>query len=174
MSGLPASLTGTVNGPAVTVSMTASLIERLEKATGPDRLLDGLIMAATNPPSDLDGIPANIFIRYEGDYGRFKSFAGTPMSFSKPVPLYTASLDAALTLVPADKDWRVGNMTGLPTATVCTPGAWLSFKTAPTAWHGETPAIALCIAALKARAASESLTHRDVDAEDAGESAKRG
>lgn len=85
-----------------------NIVEKLRDATGPDRLLDGLIMAATNPPRDLDGKPADIFIRYRSDYGQFKSFAGTPMSFSKPVPRYTEFVDDALLLQPKGYKWRIG------------------------------------------------------------------
>lgn len=126
------------------------LIEKLEQATGPDRLLDGLIMAATNPPTDLDGKPADIFIRHDGDYGRFKSFAGTPMSFSKMVPHYTASFDAAAKLVPNQTwDWGVYHMAGW---------GWRAWIKAPdlSEWKSgdreKTAAIALCIAAIKSSA----------------------
>ena len=68
-----------------------------------------------------------------------------------PVPRYTSSLDAALTLVPEGEAWLVGwddenhaNVFVLPSPT-----------SRPTGYHAQgaaTPAIALCIAALKARA----------------------
>jgi hypothetical protein len=106
------------------------LIERLEKATGPDVDLDEAIACFLAPPHPRHGKPVGMIY----------------------APKYTASIDAALTLVPKDLAWRVDVMTGLPGAIVCVPNAWVSHKTAPTHWAGTTPAIALCIAALKARA----------------------
>ncbi len=115
------------------------LIARLEKATKPDRDLDADI---------------------------WRNMNGAPML--KP-PHYTASIDAALTLVPEgvlweidfklnigdDFDWRRGE-----TKTAYSAGAgsrWDNKKT-PANWqysrHQTSAAIALCIAALRARALS--------------------
>ena len=68
------------------------------------------------------------------------------------LPAFTASLDAALTLVPEGLAWRVEP---------ATPGYtdWGKYRAGVTTWekpydlpsYGATPAIALCIAALKAR-----------------------
>lgn len=104
------------------------LIERLRKATGPDRELDRLIALET------DRIDSR----------------------------YTASIDAALTLVPeahggAGLWWELNSTGG-------SHGSGKSFYIARTAVYrdgaeamerftgiGSTPAIALCIAALEAR-----------------------
>lgn len=83
-----------------------NLIARLEKATGPDRELDSLIARS------LEKFPT---IPFKGD-APFERLAGmywvvgtkdTPNGpveekWSKNPPPYTASLDAALTLVPKD------------------------------------------------------------------------
>ena len=104
------------------------LIERLEKATGPDRELDEAVERA---------------IFDEGKEWR-----------SAHLPYFTASLDAALTLVPEGYRWLVGNAWkdkhgSCPAmATVALAG---DYGTRPTS--AATPAIALCIAALKAREA---------------------
>lgn len=105
------------------------LIERLEKVVAPDRELDRLIWDATNGRGGVD----------EWTVGQIDA------------PAYTASIDAALTLVPdglnyvlkarnpgAKSEARVGGLQG---------GFYIK--------DGEhsCPAIALCIAALKARAA---------------------
>lgn len=115
------------------------LIEELEKATGPDRMLDKEI----------------------GEYLGWKVFAAgvataggdphwvcnTPMGRGA-LPAFTSSIDAALTLVPEGYGFYLrGDYSGA--------GAGLSFPDAynVTPGHVEaaTPAIALCIAALRAR-----------------------
>jgi hypothetical protein len=94
------------------------LIEKLEKATGPDRGLEYEMFAKLVEPI-LDHDP----------------------------PYYTASIDDALTLVPEGAQWVVMSKgkTGSPPSAVV--GARHD--------NGATSAIALCIAALKARIAVE-------------------
>ena len=76
------------------------LVERIEKATGPDRWVDADIHEAVTtfncrragpgwPDEDEYVVPA---------------FPGW-----KPLPAYTASIDAALTLVPEEAYWRLGH-----------------------------------------------------------------
>jgi hypothetical protein len=57
---------------------------------------------------------------------------------TQPLPMFTASLDAAVTLVPEGCGWMV-------MSSAAKVGVWPS--------HGATPALALCAAALRARAA---------------------
>ena len=104
-----------------------ALAERAEAATGPDRNLDADIMRAIG----LAGLKA--------DYA--------------PHP-YSASLDAAMTLVP--EGWAV-LMAFSEQRAVC------DVHTAPLGQHGTwpahasaaTPALALCAAALRARAETQ-------------------
>ena len=103
-----------------------ALIERLEKAEGPDRELDYMVHRATH--------------ELYGAYG--------------PHPRYTASLDAAMMLVPADALWSVCDMEEGPFAQVIPPASGGTFGGTKISGYGApTPAIALCIAALRARAA---------------------
>lgn len=61
-------------------------------------------------------------------------------------PLYTASLDAALSLMPDGAEWfRERGANGSMSMVVDGPSRWAE------AGQGATPALALCIAALKAR-----------------------
>jgi hypothetical protein len=103
----------------------ASLIERLKAATGPDRELDH-----------------DIYMRADAENGSFDT-------------LYTASLDAALLLVPAGYRFAVTDLRGgdaeewdesASSAVVCRAIGTESRADAPT------PALALCIAALRAKA----------------------
>lgn len=100
----------------------AELIERLEKATGHQRCFDAAIWEVVK------GTPAALG-------------GQDPLRFP---PEYTASIDAALTLVPP-WSWRVGN---LPSGRAF---ADLGTQASLQCVEGVTPAIALCIAALKAR-----------------------
>lgn len=121
----------------------SDLIERLEKATGPNRELDEAIALAV--------LSAGGEVRLLGmadDDPPLKMF--TYPDGSKGTALrYTSSLDAALTLVPE----------GFAADIIC----YTSGNGRTAVWNepsifrcdrGSTPAIALCIAALKARAAA--------------------
>lgn len=117
----------------------ATLIERLEKATGPDRRLDIEISF------EVDG-----FNRVHFSEVFAQATNGDLPPFDEELwPLYTKSIDAALTLVPDGWDWSVGNLVGHGIA---------ARIGGPAGEEGEadyskdrTPALALCIAALKAR-----------------------
>lgn len=107
------------------------LIERLAKATGPDRELDAAIAY------------------------RCTKAASAVMGF----PSYTSSIDAALTLVPEGWHWEVSDSPKeFPARAGVSPVApvdeWVCSDTGGQDASAATPAIALCIAALKARSAA--------------------
>lgn len=134
------------------------LIERLERATGPDRELDMRIWwlldrksaertywnAATGKPRALgDELPT--------------SGLGV-LAMKERAPHYTASLDAALTLVPAGLDWFVkhyasagGKFGAVVTSPEIAARSWGDYSHD----NSPTPALALCIAALRAREAAK-------------------
>jgi hypothetical protein len=126
------------------------LAERCEQATGPDRELDQAIELT------LPGVLPH------PDMGRFKAddwayvISGTGHPDYEPgqgyaSPRYTASLDAAMTLVPDGcREWHCGRniKTGKGQAYLLDPATMRT----PIYVHGETPALALCAAALRARA----------------------
>lgn len=100
-----------------------TIIARLEAATGPDRDIDAAIQRTT------DGRVLHI-----GCGGLTNAFTG--------------SIEAALALVPRGYMWSVAKYNaGDGDAFVHLPGGGVKSATA------KTPAIALCVAALKARAA---------------------
>lgn len=107
---------------------TPSLIERLEALESPCRECDALLHHAR-----LNGI-------------------GT--GYASNAPAYTASLDAAMTLVPEGYGWRLW----VPSSTALSPMVVTMWgngrKYAPNESTAATPAIALCIASLKAQEAS--------------------
>lgn len=139
------------------INAVENLIERLEAATGPDRELDGLIYGALN---NLERNDCTFILDIDGE--RFQFRHPTKTHPSGPAALYvrgynvleyTSSLDAALTLVP--------------------DGWWLTLQCKGQHYHADLeytgpgevegpddvhsynkplPALAICIAALKARA----------------------
>lgn len=101
-----------------------SLAERVEALTGADRSLDWEIHLRDG----LDGV---------GMYGDH--------------PAYTASLDAAVTLVPEGCTWWLDTTEGKNEALVC----WSGPVRKEDYRYAATPALALCAASLKARATQE-------------------
>lgn len=122
------------------------LIERLEKAEGPDRELDYAIEAVMHP-----WLAEGSYRRLAGDNGWHSPTppikGGDKIASARD---FTASLDAALTLVPEGRWWVLnsGVQSGAARAQVDAGTAWQSYEA-----HGATPAIATCIAALRARMA---------------------
>ncbi len=115
-----------------------SLIDRLEKATGPDRALDGDIALF------LRLVPSGM------ERGWDAGWSGGGKQFH--AEWYTLSIDAALMLKPDSWEFVLWTENGLveayPTKGVKRP-AGIKFRI-----QGHAPAIALCIAALKARQAA--------------------
>lgn len=124
------------------------LIERLEKASGSDRELDGLIYGL------IHGLKRNHGTFQTLDKFQFehptKRHPNDPAALYVPdgdVAEFTASIDAALSLVPEGCEFEVGSAhlvecfwaTAISTHHTCKG-------------NGRSAALALCIAALKARA----------------------
>jgi len=126
------------------------LIERLGKATGPDRTLEFYIAFAVRWRPD--GESARSFAEHEAKHDYATAWiAHAPFRSRWNIPHYTASIDAALTLVPEGWMWDVAS-------SGC---AWImrdgdSVCDSQIVIGGiESPAIAICIAALKARMGME-------------------
>jgi hypothetical protein len=123
-----------------------SLILALEQATEPSRKLDAQIAVA---------------VGWRERGGMFGWEWISPGGRMAELPFYTRSLDAAMGLVPDGCEWRVAkHMHGWSGQTkVFTNEAkisrWelLGTKTISEAASGATPALALCLAALRARLA---------------------
>jgi len=113
----------------------ADLLYRVLEGSGPDRELDAEIAVLIGGWERRwfggDGHPSPGFYWRKGDYSWTKD-GDTP-------PYSTASLDAAVTLVPEECGWMV-------MSSAAKVGVWPS--------HGATPALALCAAALRAGAAA--------------------
>ena len=134
------------------------LIAALEKATGPDRELDAAIFAAVYP----DKVPSPIV---ESGYGWRKERGGwwletgedsrTPRKSVTPLP-YTLSVDAAQKLVPPDCWQEIKGPRKYLNIPTPVPNVWSAYI---AKWNhegdvmgwGATPALAICIAALRAK-----------------------
>lgn len=112
----------------------SELIERLEKAAGPDHELDCDIyhLWRKTAPAPLGG-----------------GIWTTDMEYA---PAYTSSLDAALTLVPEGWCWRYDSST-FDAEVSDYSGRFLIEADKECHGANKNPAIAICIAALRARAA---------------------
>lgn len=110
------------------------IIARLEMASEPDSVLDGEIWMTLHP-------------HWRG-YPRTKVGGWfSPAGMTCPASPYTSFIDAAMTLVPEECAWRCGCQIDF-TPDACVWGHDIHFDEVAS-----TPAIALCIAALKAREA---------------------
>jgi len=142
------------------MSALKELLERVEKATGPDLEIDGLIAQAFGSlPPEARYSTENIYGECEphwvsGGYGDYK--------FYEPDPL-TASIDAAVGLVEKmlpgrDVNLEIGNVGPDRVTDAYISGADGYFeepKTPDAHGYGLTPALALCAALLRALIASE-------------------
>jgi hypothetical protein len=124
------------------------LIARLEAATHPSRALDLMICRValnSEPLGHAAGMTDDMLLSYN-PFG--------------PFPHYTLSIDAALTLVPDDVEWLVRNgapdhpTDPRPYAHITRGNVNRDRSRSLGEAHHSCPALALCIAALRARAAA--------------------
>jgi len=116
------------------------LIARLETATEGSRELDAEIVRAVDPDA------------FFADDGSFESAVYD--CINRYPPHYTTSLDAALTLVPEGWGWSVDYANACMLSTLGGDGH-VDYLHTTYAREAATPALALVIAALKARQAGQ-------------------
>jgi hypothetical protein len=122
-----------------------ALAERCEQAVGPDRELDQDISRVLLP-AEAEGITRS---RYGWSYRVFGPSGWGDFKWLENLP-FSASLDAAVTLVPEGHEWLRKNEICMTVYRAPTdPKEWARHIDA----RGATPALALCAAALRARAA---------------------
>lgn len=126
-----------------------NLIARLEAAEGPSRDLDAEIHLVDETPEQND----------KGFYKRFGAWLGRDQWIASAMindntPHYTASLDAAVSLLPEGTQYCLGCLsdTRVPVRGVSRYHAWVGSQDTV---YAPTPALAFCIAALRARQASD-------------------
>jgi hypothetical protein len=151
-----------------TMSGLLELAERVEKATGPDAEMDMLIWAALNGVTEIRDTESK---RVEGrditdgqwlllgwiDPGKHsRNFS--PYGGDKAYPNVTASLDAAITLVPDGWRWSVDSV---GVAAASKEGQQITSPSPLWEKAAVNPALALCAAALRA------LAHQTAEERDA-------
>jgi hypothetical protein len=130
------------------MSTLLELAERCEAATGPDREIDEAIVLTALGWKRADYKRGGSTIR-AWDNGEYRQ--------ERTPDFYTASLDAAMQLVPEGFDWAIG-YDGLAADDLpCGNWAWCRNEYQPHDYADDlivaaTPALALCAAALRARA----------------------
>lgn len=124
-----------------------ALAVRCEQAAGPSYTLDCEIWDAVYP-GDRDERFAKL--TSDGPYkGRLSPHDRD--GYIKPLRAFTASIDAALTLVPEGQSVRMGWCAGAGYAEVFEPGTYGDRGLGTGTISAKTPALALCAAALRAK-----------------------
>jgi hypothetical protein len=128
--------------------MHSELIARLEAATGPDRELDAAIAVASGQYvfEKRGRDRQEWFYSTTRDYDRRCLYYG---GTARPLEAYTASIDAALTLVPAE----LANNFLLSISPMSLDMGGRNWKCQVGKYRAAapTPALAICIAALRAK-----------------------
>lgn len=126
-----------------------AIIEKLERAEGPSRELDSAIHYEVRREPDMEGRQI-VGGSWRPDYG-------DSWGIWYEAPPYTRSIDAALTLVPEGWQWTVSGRGTLPKTlsnqATLQRGEKPYYDSEEVDVSAATPTLALCIAALKARAA---------------------
>lgn len=121
-----------------------ALADRCEKAGEADRLLDAKIAIAIDLQA-YEGYGARDAAKHGGAAWLADKGECHQNIWREALPRYTASLDAALTLVPDNHGHVIWSPIGKPpSAAIETPLGWSDYSKAAT------PALALCAAALRA------------------------
>jgi hypothetical protein len=134
------------------MSQLLELAERCEQATRPDRELDGAIALALG--WTFQKMKGDALQKMKGDAQAYWREPGvTDFYMRSKLPAYTASIDAAMTLVPKGKYWtcsygRLSTHEVMGAARIVEP-LTIDFIAESEA---ATPALALCAASLRARA----------------------
>lgn len=129
-----------------------ALAARVEAAEGADRELDAEISVAVHGGEIVWKTSTGTMEAYPTR--RYASTGHVGGIGAAPVPAFTASLDAAASLVPEGHEWRVETLNmrdGRGGAIVCRPGSAERFP-GVTMHCAATPALALTAAALRAMA----------------------
>ena len=126
------------------------LIARLESATEGSRELDEAIVRALYPEAIVD-----FYIYGDDEKAVHTVFHARPLIADKSeLPFFTTPLDAALTLVPEGCDWEILRTTesvARNEAFIYSPTFMICNDEDRIYGEANTPALALCIAALKAK-----------------------
>jgi hypothetical protein len=146
------------------VSELLKLAALCEKAEGPDRELDADVFKALGAPVPFQFMNKLIALEFNDVEQAYFARVSDDMQVRYSPPAYTASLDAALTLVPEGLEWE---LLALDAARDPRFGRFqarimlLTYAEDPEELgpqaiaNAATPALALCAASLRARDAAE-------------------
>ncbi len=135
-----------------------ALAEECEKAAKPDRRLDCLLHVETirTPDGTFTEVPPGPWKMTRWFYNPLPSVNWIGYDLLNVAPQYTASIDAALSLVPVRRMWFIGHMdpTDMRFAATISEIGRIGAKT----WRGFhlSPALALCAAVLRVLAEEAS------------------
>jgi hypothetical protein len=140
-----------------------AIAERCEQAAGPDRELDAEIEAYLTSRVTHPRAPGYTLEKQDAEWKLARlAESGFISSARRPAPPYTASLDAAVTLVPVElpRNLRPGKWWWMLETWPDECRASVHYENGDPAILEEsakaaTPALALCAAALRARAANQ-------------------
>jgi hypothetical protein len=130
----------------------AAIVAKIEAATGPDRDIDGWITCAIDPDRQtiVDHVPGQF--PQEPIYGPIRCImeetGGKDGADYIAAPAYTASIDAAMSLVPDNARLQFQSFGG--------PGPMWLVSPNERYVSAATPALALCAAALRAHLQGET------------------
>lgn len=155
------------NSPPMTdkASELLALAERCEKASGPDRELDALIRrvvfadfvlcgdSGSACAACMMGLDATQFPECGAPLGMVDERASHPSRWQDDdrLPAYTASLDAAMTLVPEGWDWSVSSYGEDGASAEVWEHGWRD-DTRINSFLAKAPALCLVVADLRAHA----------------------
>lgn len=143
----------------MTAPTDAGIVERLAKASGPDRELDAELFNLSAYALQWDRGAIQLEKRqdrFDDGWYTVRADKGSDDDYPEKLPRYTKSIDAALTLVP--EGYTVETHFSVPQDSENTVMLWkhhaLPKDGLDVRGKGKSPAIALCVAALRARSAA--------------------
>lgn len=135
--------------------MLEELAERIEKLDGPDREVDAEIFNAIGAPLPKEAFGMDVQLQpCPNVAGSYVVPMGELLVRYEP-PAYSASLDAAMSLVPEGALWAIGDMEEGPFARLVCRNPDGGFTGGYVEAKGRTGATSLCAAALRALAKEE-------------------
>jgi hypothetical protein len=128
---------------------TTKLAERIEALEGPCREMDAEIFKAVGAPLPKAAFGMDIELQPDPNSASGFVMPVGELQVRYECPQYTASLDAAMTLVPEGWNWLVGTDAGVGFQSALLRHG----EEAPIEAIAATPALALCAAAIRAQEA---------------------
>jgi hypothetical protein len=140
------------------VSGAETLLALAERCESADRELDFLIAEAISDDKD-HWLGCRVRQERWYEMSDYKAGDPTPVRWEWSQPAFTASLDAAMTLIDPRALWATGSMEDGPFARLCWPMPGGTFVGGYIEATAATVPLAICAAALRARARAQEPDH---------------